>query len=54
MILEYLAKHKDVEKDNLQITIDAISKETGMYGHGIAATLEMMDMVCFVRTHVII
>lgn len=52
VILEYLATHKDAEKDNLQITIDSISKETGMYGHDIAATLQMMDMICLIRVQV--
>lgn len=52
VILEYLAAHKDVGKDGMKITIDAISKETGMYGHDIAATLQMMDMICLIKVMV--
>lgn len=53
VILEYLASHKNIGKEAMQITIDDISKETGMYGHDIAATLQMMDMVCLIKVSVI-
>lgn len=52
VIFEYLAAHKEVEKEKLQVTIESISKETGMYGHDIAATLQMMDMVCLIKVKV--
>jgi len=54
VVLEYLAnKRKNAgSSSTLTLSIEEVSKETGMYGHDIAHTLQMLDMVRFVKVPV--
>lgn len=52
VVLEYLWQRRKEYTDELTISIDAISKDTGMYGHDVAYTLQMLGMVRLIKVQV--